>query len=122
VALMIDAITMDCEDMATVRRFWAEALAWREVEGGEDWSWVEPPDGGRPRICVQRVPERKVVKNRVHLDLRLRAGTTFDQERERLEGLGATAIRLHGTGPGNCHWLMTDPEGNEFCLVDTPAA
>ena len=115
----LDAIVIDSDDMATVRRFWVAALGWEEVEGGADWSWVEHPDGRRPRICVQRVPEGKVAKNRLHLDLRLTDGTAFEEERERLEGLGATTQRLLGTGPGNQHYLMTDPEGNEFCLVDT---
>ncbi len=122
-AVELDAIVIDSDDMATVRRFWASALGWAEVEveveGGADWSWVEHPDGRRPRICVQRVPEGKVAKNRLHLDLRVTAGTTFEAERQRLEGLGATTQRLLGTGPGNRHYLMADPEGNEFCLVDT---
>jgi catechol 2,3-dioxygenase-like lactoylglutathione lyase family enzyme len=116
--LRVDAITMDCNDMAKIRRFWAEALGHREVEGGVDWSWVEHPDGLRPRICIQKVPEGKIVKNRIHLDLRLGEDTTLDSERHRLERLGATALRLVGAEPGNRHYLMADPEGNEFCLVD----
>ncbi len=117
-SVQLDAIVIDSDDMVTVRRFWARALGWNEVEGGTDWSWVEHQDGRQPRICVQRVPDGKTVKNRLHLDLRLIGGTTFEGERDRLEGLGATTQRRIGSEPGNRHYLMADPEGNEFCLVD----
>ncbi|CAM5470408.1 VOC family protein [Streptomyces griseorubiginosus] len=69
---------------------------------------VEPANGG-PRLWFQLVPEGKRVKNRVHLDLR---AADLDAEIERLSGLGA-AVRARHAG----HVVLTDPEGNEFCLA-----
>jgi predicted enzyme related to lactoylglutathione lyase len=69
---------------------------------------VEPADGG-PRLWFQRVPEGKVVKNRVHLDL---LATDLDDEVGRLTGLGATVLARHAD-----HVVLADPEGNEFCLA-----
>ena len=87
-------------------------------------SSIVDPDGVGPRIFFQRVPEPKTVKNRVHLDVR--AGGTpqtpkeereakLDSEIQRLLGIGATQIReVKEFGE---HWVvMTDPEGNEFCV------
>lgn len=82
------------------------------------------PAGVGPRIFFQRVPEPKTAKNRLHVDVRAAPGMTGDermtaleQECERLVGLGASRQRrqepdLMGAG----HIVMTDPEGNEFCL------
>jgi catechol 2,3-dioxygenase-like lactoylglutathione lyase family enzyme len=66
------------------------------------------------RVLFQQVPEPKTVKNRLHLDLH--AGPDHrDAEVARLEGLGATMQR-EVKEPGSHHIVMTDPEGNEFCV------
>ena len=72
--------------------------------------------GGQPTLGLQVVPEPKVVKNRVHLDLVPTAGLLEDEIR-RLEGLGATRVRYVENEPDESHWIMADPEGNEFCIV-----
>lgn len=61
-----------------------------------------------PRFFFQLVPESKVVKNRVHLDLKCDA---VEAELERLAGLGASVVSEYDD-----HVLLIDPEGNEFCL------
>lgn len=66
------------------------------------------------RLLFQRVPEAKSVKNRLHLDLHAAAGERA-AEVERLEGLGASALR-RVKEPGGEWVLMADPEGNEFCV------
>ncbi|MFE2265348.1 VOC family protein [Streptomyces griseosporeus] len=75
------------------------------------------PDSGTGlgrRLLFQRVPEAKTVKNRLHLDLHPGADRR-DTEVERLEGLGATVVRRVKEAGGE--WVvMTDPEGNEFCV------
>ena len=71
---------------------------------------VEAP-GVEPRLCFQLVPESKVVKNRVHLDLRC---DDLEAETARLVGLGAEVLTT--TGPQDNWVVFTDPEGNEFCL------
>jgi hypothetical protein len=88
-------------------------------------SAVEDPDGPGPRLFFQQVPEGKVAKNRVHLDVRAAPGLEGDQrmaaleaECERLVALGATRIkRFEPEPPMSAGFIvMSDPEGNEFCL------
>lgn len=68
--------------------------------------------GAGRRILFQAVPEGKVVKNRLHLDL-LVGPEAHDAEVQRLVGLGATVQGVHDGEEGR--WtLLTDPEGNEF--------
>ncbi|MGI5377433.1 VOC family protein [Streptomyces sp. CA-251387] len=66
------------------------------------------------RLLFQRVPEAKTVKNRLHLDLHA-AARKREAEVERLEGLGASVLR-RVKEPGGEWVVMTDPEGNEFCV------
>jgi hypothetical protein len=82
--------------------------AFREVAACHD------PDGAEPRLYFQRVPEGKVAKNRVHLDVH----TDLDHRRaevERLVELGARLVETH-SDRGPLTYVMQDPEGNEFCL------
>jgi hypothetical protein len=88
-------------------------------------SAVEDPEGRGPRIFFQQVPENKAVKNRVHLDVRAAPGLQGEQrmaaleaECARLVALGATRVRRAEPEPpmSGGHIVMTDPEGNEFCL------
>ncbi|WP_141577975.1 VOC family protein [Actinomadura sp. WMMA1423] len=138
-------ITFDCADPAALAAFWAEALgyqvqdppagfaSWDEAleamgvppENRNDASAVVDPEGAGPRIFFQRVPEGKQVKNRVHLDVRGAPGlegdarmAALETEAERLAARGATRVQRHDPKPplDAGHILMTDPEGNEFCL------
>ncbi len=95
------------------------------VEERNSRSAIEDPAGVGPRLFFQQVPEGKVAKNRVHLDVRAAPGVVGDErmaaleaECARLVGLGAT--RLHREEPAppmsGGHIVMADPEGNEFCL------
>jgi Glyoxalase-like domain len=61
------------------------------------------------------VPEGKVVKNRVHLDL-LPTNRSRNEEVERLLGIGATLVEDHRKADGAGWVTLADPEGNEFCL------
>jgi len=83
-------------------------------EDGEVIS-IAPSDGAWPTIDVLAVPERKTVKNRLHFDLRV-DGVATSQELERLLSLGARRVDV-GQQP-NVSWVvLSDPEGNEFCLL-----
>ncbi|MER7974850.1 VOC family protein [Streptomyces sp. NPDC096080] len=133
-------VTFDCAEPVRLARFWCTVLGYELVpppKGFTDWdafdgsgpsgehaSWcacVDPSEGG-PRLYFQRVPEGKVAKNRVHLDVR--AGTGLVGE-ERLAALEAECARLvpHGAvrdrllydGVDSCI-VMRDIEGNEFCV------
>ncbi|MEU8322405.1 VOC family protein [Nonomuraea sp. NPDC048881] len=106
---------------------WNDFLAGMGVpeEERDTRSAIEDPDGRGPRVFFQRVPEGKTAKNRVHLDVRAAPGlrgeermAALEAECERLVGLGATRVRRHEPEPpfGAGHIVLTDPEGNEFCL------
>jgi hypothetical protein len=77
-----------------------------------------------PRLFFQRVPEGKVVKNRVHLDVRVGTGLVGDErvaaleaECTRLVAFGAERVRLlRADGFNESCLVMQDVEGNEFCL------
>jgi hypothetical protein len=88
-------------------------------------SAIEDPDGAGPRLFFQQVPEDKVVKNRVHLDVRAAPGlqgeermAALETESDRLIALGATRVRRYEPEPPMTagHIVLRDPEGNEFCL------
>ncbi|WP_240506684.1 VOC family protein [Thermoactinospora rubra] len=144
-------MTIDCADPDRLARFWAEALHYRleeppegfatwadywrskgvpeeEVGEGIGYDSVVDPGAVGPRIWFQQVPEPKVVKNRVHLDLDVTGGrrapvaerrAVIDAEVERLVKLGATVVRVQGSDVGGSDYYaatMRDPEGNEFCV------
>ncbi|MGC5584459.1 VOC family protein [Ornithinimicrobium sp. W1665] len=88
-------------------------------------SALEDPDGSGPRLYFQQVPEDKVAKNRLHLDVRTASDlrgeermAALETECERLLALGATRLqRFEPDPPMSVGFIvMADPEGNEFCL------
>ncbi|HWU32331.1 MAG TPA: VOC family protein, partial [Marmoricola sp.] len=93
-------------------------------ENRNDRSACSDPDGVGPRLFFQKVPEGKVVKNRLHLDLRAAVGASPDERMPRLEAecarlvaIGATRVqRIEGNAMDGGIIVMQDPEGNEFCL------
>ena len=121
--IRIQCLCIDTADPAKIASFWQSALGWRRTFESDDRVVLEPPagspeDGVAPDLLFLRVPEGKVVKNRLHLDLR-----PGDQAAEvaRLEALGARRVSV---GQGDVSWVvMADPDGNEFDVLRplTPA-
>ena len=120
-------VTFDCAEPERVGRFWCEVMGYDAPPPDElDGSWfaATDPTGVGPRLFFQRVPEGKVVKNRVHLDVRVGTGlvgeerlAALEAEAARLEPLGATRYQLLLADEENESCLvMQDVEGNEFCL------
>ena len=116
----VRAITFDCADPHAQAAFWSEVVG-RPVDARvNDYvaaigMWPRHLDGPTFLFCA--VPEAKVAKNRVHLDLE-----TADRRAEvaRLVALGAKHVADHDEY-GVSWSVMTDPEGNEFCLADPHA-
>jgi hypothetical protein len=133
-------IDIDCADPDGLAAFWAEVLDYRvappptgheswtdfsraeAAEEGERWCRVIDPSGSGPSILFHRVPEPKSVKNRLHLDVFVAPPTdpernwpVVDAEVQRLVGLGAGVVRRVNEDD-QCFVVMTDPEGNEFCV------
>ena len=120
-ALSLQCITVDAQDPLALAQFWAEALGWKIGEGVNDIEvWIErelgdPNKTGFPDILFLKVPDSKVVKNRLHLDLR---PDDQDAEVARLEKLGAKKIDIgQSTDPDTTWGVMADIEGNEFCAL-----
>jgi catechol 2,3-dioxygenase-like lactoylglutathione lyase family enzyme len=115
--IRIQCLCIDTGDPARIASFWQSALGWRRTHESDDEVVLEPPtgspeDGVAPDLLFLRVPEGKVVKNRLHLDLR-----PGDQAVEvaRLEALGARRVSI---GQGEVSWVvMADPDGNEFDVL-----
>lgn len=142
------SLTIDCSDPDRLTSFWASALGYKLKDppaGFDDWLtyfrsiglpeeelqgatavYLVDPEGVGPQIFFQEVPEPKVVKNRVHLDLDVGGGRDVplptrrervDAEADRLVGAGATRLRVSDEEVANHYFVvMQDPEGNEFCL------
>lgn len=140
-------LTVDCARPSVVAAFWAFALGYVEPpppEGfatWEDWfrhqgvpenewddgAYLADPDGVGPRMSFLRVPEGKICKNRVHIDVQAGGGREVPWDVrwprviaavERLTQAGATIVREYADDNGRPdHIMMGDPEGNEFCVV-----
>jgi Glyoxalase-like domain len=136
-------VTFDAADPLQLGRFWAEVLGYVDQPppaGFDSWDafldsigvpaeqrdgrWaVVDPDGVRPRLLFQKVPEDKIAKNRMHLDVHVGAGIADSGERRRtvraradqLVGLGANELR-EAEELGEYWIVLQDPEGNEFCV------
>jgi predicted enzyme related to lactoylglutathione lyase len=116
--IRIQCVVIDADDCERLARFWSQALGWRiTYESAIEWCF-EPPDGS-PEVDVAadilfvKVPDRKMVKNRLHFDLR-----PADQEAQvrRLIELGASRANI-GQSDDATWVVMADPEGNEFCVL-----
>jgi len=116
--IRIQCLCIDTADPARIASFWQSALGWRRTFEEEDQVVLEPPEGSQedgivPDLLFLKVPEGKVVKNRLHLDLR-----PADQAAEvaRLEALGARRVDI---GQGEVGWVtLADPDGNEFDVLE----
>jgi predicted enzyme related to lactoylglutathione lyase len=105
-------IVIDCADPETLAEFWAEALGYTKAGMFDPYFVLVAPTREHPPVILQKVPEPKTVKARIHFDLRI---DDIETEAKRLEQLGARRIDI-GQGP-NPGWItMADPEGNEFCV------
>jgi catechol 2,3-dioxygenase-like lactoylglutathione lyase family enzyme len=138
-------VTFDCSDPHALAGFWNEVLGYRydsPPPGFATWgealdhfgvpeedrnnaSASVDPDGDGPRLWFQKVPEGKVAKNRVHLDVRFATELAGDErmaaleaEASRLVAHGATRLRRFDPAlpMSKGYLVMQDPEGNEFCL------
>ena len=139
-------LTFDCENANTIARFWIVALGYVEKSPPEGWDtwedWLRhfdvpeeewddgagltDPEGVLPNVGFLKVPEPKTTKNRLHLDLQVSGGRHLDQaiRTERIEAMVARLVEAGGAIQKRDEFdgaldpvVMTDPEGNEFCVV-----
>lgn len=139
-------LVIDCASPEPLAHFWAEALhyviappptgfdSWDdfyrsiglpEEHLGHGSDVIEDPHGEGPRIWFQVVPEKKSIKNRIHIDVHASGdrGSSLDTRRQRVEAeasrlvtLGATRLPTIDDDEGLDHYAvaLADPEGNEF--------
>ncbi|MGC4940612.1 VOC family protein [Kribbella sp. DT2] len=129
-ALRWYSVVVDCADVKAQAAWWAEALDWRVIIATDDEcviipSWVDeaamretPWERVGPGIVFVPVPEGKAVKNRLHLDFAPHTSQDRDAEIARLESLGARRVDVGQ--PDEPSWtVLSDPEGNEFCVLSS---
>ena len=105
-------IVIDCAEPEKLADFWAAALGYDKVGWFDPYFLLASPTAGLPPVILQRVPEPKVNKTRVHFDIR---SDDIPGDAARLELLGASRIEIGQAGDEA--WIpMADPEGNEFCV------
>jgi len=110
------SLVLDCSDPRRLAAFWAGALDYVDVGSVENYTLLVPRTPDAPRLLLQKVPEDKSAKNRMHLDIHT---PDIEAEATRLEALGATRTADRPQSEHGHSWvLMADPEGNEFCVCD----
>jgi Glyoxalase-like domain len=109
------AVVVAAVDPPALARFWTEAAAWPVVEVNDRFAALRDPSGAGPFLELIRSPARKVVKNRLHLDVAPWPDDDPAAEVARLQALGATRADI---GQGDVTWtVLADPEGNELCVL-----
>jgi hypothetical protein len=111
-------VCIDCLDTSRLAAFWADALGWRITFAESDQVAIEAPFGSRddgvvPDLLFVRVPDDRIAKNRLPLDLR--PGDQF-AEVKRLLGLGARQVDV-GQSSDSTWVVLADLEGNVFCVL-----
>ncbi|MEV7230060.1 VOC family protein [Polymorphospora sp. NPDC051019] len=111
-------VAIDATRPRLIADFWCSVLGWRIVDEDAEVITIAAVDRSWPMIDVVAVPEGKVVKNRLHFDLRA-DGVSTTEELDRLLNLGARPVDVGQ--PADVSWVvLADPEGNEFCLLSRP--
>ena len=113
-ALEWEQLIVDAIDPVALGRWWATALEWVVVNDDPEEFEIRPAPDRLPGLLFARVSERKTLKNRLHLDLR---PDDRDAAVARLLDLGAAHTDV---GQGEQSWVvLSDPEGNEFCVLSS---
>jgi len=122
----ISHTTIDAQDAYALSTWWKDLLGYTDMPDdpnspGDEECMIQRADGGHQVLFIE-VPDTKQGKNRLHLDLRP-ADRSRDDEVDRLLVAGATLVSDQRgiRGPGSGWAVLADPEGNEFCILRSPA-
>lgn len=113
-------VVLDCGDPEALADFWAVALGFERRRFHPPYLRLVDPRGRWPDLLLQRVPEPKTSKNRMHLDLQFADAAEAAQEIERLRRLGATVLVDQHDDAGYLTAVLADPQGSEFCVIVPP--
>lgn len=107
-------VVLDCAEPQRLEEFWRAALGYRSLLSVKDIVVLVPDNEFRSPLILQRVPEAKNGKNRMHIDI---IRDDVEAEVGRLEALGAKRVHDGLQRMGSVRWVaMADPEHNEFCV------
>jgi hypothetical protein len=107
-------VVLDCAEPKGLSTFWRKALDYRDHYSDANLAVLVPKEGIGSPLLLQRVPEPKAGKNRMHLDIVV---DDIEAEVDRLHGLGAARLDEGVQSFGGTRWVrMSDPEQNEFCV------
>lgn len=110
----VSAIMIDCHDPEALMAFWGEIVDVEVATRFPGYVFSTKMPGNHIGLAFQKVPEDKTTKNRLHLDLR---HPDPDAMIAKIEKLGGARLKRYDMG-GVGWTVMTDPEGNEFCIVN----
>lgn len=113
--LRVEMVTVDCDDPESLAQWWADA-AGGDVVVLAPGEFVLVARHKGPALGFQRVDDPTPGKNRVHLDF---SADDVDLEVGRLVDLGAAVVSRHSVDGGFRWVVLTDPEGNAFCVGAT---
>ncbi len=105
-------VGIDVADLERAETFYEALLGVKRASTWEQYLIFEPLPNGLT-VYLQRVPEEKTSKTRVHMDLTV---SDVPVALARVAALGGRAIRDF-VEPGDDLAVVADPDGNEFCLV-----
>lgn len=123
-------VVVDCRDIAAQARWWAQTLDWMIVHEDEHEAVIIPRYASPETVAAQEwhtqpqgmvfvpVPEDKIVKNRLHIDLAPHTSQDRDAEIDDLLARGAKRADV-GQGDDVTWTVLADPEGNEFCVLSS---
>ena len=108
-------VAIDCNDLDRMTAFWGALTGFEVVWSSETYRFLQHPDKRRPGLVMQKVPEPRTAKTRIHVDLDAVSTTDEKAAIEWAESLGATYVTSHDEF--GVRWaVMEDPEGNAFCI------
>lgn len=116
-ALNLKSLSFNANNPLHLAHFWADALGWKVNDKTSGKIELVPTDGTRFTVVFHPSSEKKLEKNRLHLDL---TTTSINDQTETIERLikhGARHIDI-GQSPDEPHVVLADPEGNELCIIN----
>lgn len=107
------SVVVDCNDLPGMSRFWQDALGYERALDHDDWVKLVDPRGSGATLSLQKVPEPRQGKNRLHVDL---YASDVEAAIQHLTSVGAS-IHPRRPDPDDDFVVLEDPEGNLFCVI-----
>jgi predicted enzyme related to lactoylglutathione lyase len=112
-------VVIDVSDLDRSATFWTQVLGYTRAGASAEYLSLIPADGRGCELLLQKVDDEKLTKNRLHLDLRT---PDLPSELTRVRDLGATQLTESPIIEDGWTWhVLSDPDGNEFCVLQPPS-